>query len=102
MSRFVYRIPPKVLQLLHARGQTVEKLAQLARTGRTHAGQVLAGVPGRGGQTRRRLALLLTPDELQLLGWTSGGQLFPVERPSTPILDKFRRITQPNQTPVEP
>jgi len=92
MSRPVYRIPAKVLSLLHARGVTVEQLAARAGTGRAHATQVMANKPGRGHHTRPRLAPLLTAEERALLGWSEDGRLHPshMER-STPILDTFRR-----------
>lgn len=73
MSRPLHRIPPKVLALLHDRGETVETLARKARSGRAHVTQVLANKPGRGHHTRRRLAEFLTAEELALVGWSLAG-----------------------------
>lgn len=75
MSRPRHRIHPKLLAILHDRQMTVGGLAALAGTGRAHATQVLAGVPGRGYRTRRKLAAHLTATELALLGWEADGQL---------------------------
>lgn len=74
MSAPRYRIPAKLLSLLHERGETVESLARQAGTGRAHANQVMANKPGRGYITRRKLAEFLKPEELQLLGWDSLGR----------------------------
>lgn len=97
MSRPAYRINPALLESLHRRGLTVEGLAQLARTGRCHATQVLANKPGRGFLTRRRLAPHLTPEERSLVGWSEAGDVLHVERSTTPILDSFRRNNPPDQ-----
>lgn len=97
MSRPVYRIAPKVLALLHERGETVASLAAKAGTGRAHASQVLANKPGRGHHTRRRLTAFLTAEELALLGWSLGGaplHPFPVERSESPAA---RQQTAPTQ-----
>lgn len=90
---------------LHLRGLTQSDLAGLIGSSRAHVCQVLAGVPGRGGRTRKKLAALLTPRELSLLGWDTDGRIVRVFHgecskktsgaacpPSrTPILDSFRR-----------
>jgi transcriptional regulator with XRE-family HTH domain len=64
---------------LRARGVRQEDLAVCIGSSRSHVCQVLNGVPGRGHQTRKKLAPLLTPDERELLGWTPDGELVPVE-----------------------
>ena len=75
MSLPRYRIHPKVVSLLHERGVTVEQLAAAIGSGRAHVTQVLAGVPGRGGQTRRKLVCVLKPRELLILGWDAAGHV---------------------------
>lgn len=62
-------------RLLHARGENTTTLAAKICSSRTHVGQVLNNDPGRGGQTRRKLAPLLTPEELALAGWDQAGNL---------------------------
>jgi hypothetical protein len=95
MSAPRYRIHPKLLSLLHERGETVASIARQAGTGRAHANQVMANKPGRGYITRCKLAQFLKPEELQILGWDALGQrlmrVFPVKRsnplsPSCPVL----------------
>jgi hypothetical protein len=56
-------------RLLHARGLTTQRLALEIRSSRAHVTQVLNNIPGRGGQTRRKLRLLLTPAEILALDW---------------------------------
>ena len=55
--------------MLRGRGLSIAKLADAIHSERTHVGQVLRGVPGRGGQTRGKLVKLLTDEELSVLGW---------------------------------
>lgn len=80
---------------LKSRGLTAQKLAKQVGCGRSHLSQVLNNKPGRGGQTRRKLRPLLTPEEIQLLGWpleqSSTGNIVPdaqtaaqQHRPTTP------------------
>lgn len=61
------------------RGVRQEDFAEAISSSRAHVCQVLNGVAGRGGRTRKKLAPLLTERERALLGWTADGQLFPVE-----------------------
>jgi len=61
--------------LLHRRKMTINRLAKLAGVGRSHLSQVLNGVKGRGGQTRRKVAPLLTAEELTKLGWDHDGNV---------------------------
>jgi transcriptional regulator with XRE-family HTH domain len=75
-----YRIHPKLVSLLHERGLTVAQLAAAIGSGRAHVTQVLAGVPGRGGQTRRKLARVLSARELGILGWDDAGETCHKER----------------------
>ena len=70
--------------MLHRRRLTVRELAMLAGVGRCSLEQTLANVPGRGYQVRKKVAPLLQPAELSILGWTEDGgleQKFHVERP---------------------
>ena len=60
---------------LRERGVRQEDLAERIGSGRSHVCQVLNNVPGRGGRTRKKLAPLLTPRELTLLGWAFDGRL---------------------------
>jgi hypothetical protein len=55
---------------LHGRGETAETLATAICSARAHVTQVLNG-SRRGLPTRRKLMArgLLTPTEIQLLGW---------------------------------
>lgn len=57
-------------RLLHARGITVQFLADVIDSGRAHVTEVLNNVPGHGGKTRRRLFRWLMPEEIEALGWT--------------------------------
>lgn len=65
---------PILLKLKH-RGLRVKDLAEQARVSRCHLSEVLQNKPGRGGQTRRRVAPLLLPEELALLGWDENGRM---------------------------
>ena len=69
-----------MLALLHERGLTHKKIAAAIGSSRAHVCLVLRNTPGRGHQTRRKIAPLLTERERALLGWTASGQtMFPVE-----------------------
>ena len=61
---------------LHANGSTVEKLAEKLYSNRAHLTQVLNGTRP-GGQTWRKLARVLTTDELALLGRDEHGKKLP-------------------------
>ena len=56
-------------RLLSARRMNFTKLAAAAGLGRSHVSQVLHGHPGRGGQSRRKLAKVLTAAEREVMGW---------------------------------
>ncbi len=60
---------------LKARGVTLKSLAAQAGVSRPHLSLVIAGIPGRGGQVRRKVAPLLTEAERQLLGWSETGEI---------------------------
>lgn len=64
-------------QAMKARGMDTKLLAILIDSSRTHVSQVLNNKPGRGGQTRRKLAEHLTPAELELAGWDRAGNIVP-------------------------
>lgn len=68
-----------LLHSLHERGLSAEKIAAAIFSSRAHVCLVLRNTPGRGHQTRRKIAPLLTERERALLGWTAQGALFPVE-----------------------
>ncbi|MCC7374283.1 MAG: hypothetical protein IT581_06490 [Verrucomicrobiales bacterium] len=51
------------------RGLDAGKLARRIRSNRAHVTLVLNNTPGRGGHTRKKLAKLLTPEELKILNW---------------------------------
>ena len=70
---------PELHKALRAQGLTVTKLAEQFSIGRSHLSQVLANKPGRGGQTRRKIARYLPPVALQLLGWDVRGNLITTE-----------------------
>ena len=64
------------MRALHSRSMSLQKLAEaIGLTSHTHVSKVISGRPGRGKWTRRRLAPLLTPRELELLGWDANGNL---------------------------
>lgn len=65
----------KVVLHLRRRGVTVVSLAEKAGVGRSALTQILAGTPGRGGLTRRKIAPHLDAEELSLLGWDRTGKL---------------------------
>lgn len=48
---------------------TQQQLADKIFSSRSHVSQVLNNKPGRGYQTRHKLAHYLTNEELQILGW---------------------------------
>ena len=48
------------------------RLAAAAGLGRSHVSQVLHGHPGRGGQSRRKLAKVMTEAEREVMGWEAG------------------------------
>jgi transcriptional regulator with XRE-family HTH domain len=60
---------------LRDRGLTQEALAERIGSSRAHVCQVLNGVEGRGGYTRKKLARHLTARELDLLGWDALGRV---------------------------
>lgn len=62
-------------RLLRSRGMTVKKLSGAIGSRHSHVSQVLNNVPNRGGNTRRKLAKLLQPAELESLGWDGNGNL---------------------------
>ena len=65
---------------LRLRRVTQADLAKAIGSSRAHVCQVLNGVPGRGGKTRKKLAPLLTEAECNLLGWDSKGNLLEKAR----------------------
>lgn len=62
-------------RMLRRRGLTINTLAWCIHSSRSHVSQVLANKPGRGGQTRRKLAAMLLDAELALLGWDRQGKV---------------------------
>lgn len=58
---------------LRERGMTLTQLAAEARVNRAHLSEVIANRPGRGAQVRRKVAPLLT--EQELLGWDAEGKV---------------------------
>lgn len=88
---------------------TQEMLAILAGMSRAHLNQVLNNVPGRGYQTRKRLARLvwsegherageriLTEEMLHELGWDANGKL--LAPPARLVRGTFHREQTENQT----
>lgn len=73
--------PTPFYELLHRRHLTVEQLAEAIGSERSHLVRVLRRYPSRGGNTRRRLAPLLTADELAALGWDADGRIVRGQRP---------------------
>lgn len=67
----------RVNKLLRHRGSGIKHLAELIGSSHAHVSQVMNNKPGRGGQTRRKLAALLTDRELALVGWGREGRLVP-------------------------
>ena len=63
-----------VIFMLRARGESVGKIAAAAGVSRAHLSLVLANRPGRGAQVRRKVAKLLSPAELSVLGWAAYGR----------------------------
>ncbi len=55
--------------MLRGRRMNFTKLAVAAGLGRSHVSQVLNGRPGRGGQSRRKLAKVMTEAENEAMGW---------------------------------
>jgi len=60
---------PALRALLRRRRMNFTKLAAAAGLGRSHVSQVLHGHPGRGGQSRRKLARVMTATERVVMGW---------------------------------
>lgn len=71
MSAPRYRIPPKVLALLHEREMTCAKLARLSCLSERHVIRVLADHPQANARCRRRLIPWLTVGEVAQLNWPS-------------------------------
>lgn len=63
----------QLLRALKLRKQGIRSLAAAIGSNRCHVSQVLNNIPGRGGQTRRKLAKLMTAEELKLAGWDANG-----------------------------
>jgi hypothetical protein len=64
-----------LLRSLHDRGETTTTLATKIGSCQSHVSQTLANDPGRGARTRKKLAPLLTEQELELAGWNADGTL---------------------------
>lgn len=62
---------------LHARGETTSSLAAKILSSHGHVSMTLNNTPGRGALTRRKLARLLTAEELKCVGWDSTGNIVP-------------------------
>lgn len=75
----------ELIKSLHARGASVTKLARALSTSHAQISMVLNNTLGRGHLTRPKLAKLLTPDELALVGWDPEGRQITtaVEQSST-------------------
>lgn len=58
-----------LLEGLKKRGLSIRALAKAIGSSRAHVSLVLNNAPGRGGQTRRKLAKLMTEEERGLAGW---------------------------------
>jgi len=58
---------------------TIATLARRIGSSYAHVNRVLANAPGRGHQTRRKLAPLLSEPVLRELGWDKSGALVPRE-----------------------
>jgi len=80
MSAPKYRIAPKFLSLLHGRGMDVYNIAAQAGLSVSVAQKALGRHPRSRQQHRAKLAPFLTELELAALGWTTTGELFPVEQ----------------------
>lgn len=59
--------------MLAGRRMNFTRLAAAAGLGRSHVSQVLNGHPGRGGQSRRKLAKVMTEVEKEVMGWGQAG-----------------------------
>lgn len=77
--------------LLSKRGLNQAGLAAAVHCGRCHLSQVLANVPGRGGQTRRKLAYWIVlqcgpdgPEMLKELGWDEEGNVLECSTGNVP------------------
>ena len=66
-GRFVRLTALRVM--LRGRRMNFTRLAAAAGLGRSHVSQVLHGHPGRGGQSRRKLAKVMTEAEREVMGW---------------------------------
>lgn len=64
---------------LRARGVKLDTLAEELKTTKSHLSMVFNGQ--RGGYTRKHIAKLLTPEELNLLGWNSDGEIIEEKPP---------------------
>ena len=58
----------KLKTAVRRRGYTLQKLALHAGVCRTQFSQVLSGARA-GGETRKKVSIMLEPHELELLGW---------------------------------
>ena len=89
---FRRNIPPEFAASLRERGLTIASLAARILSGRCHVNRVLLGYHRHGGgSTRLKLARILTPDELSILGWNKDGSLVScvqkdAQKDSSPIL----------------
>lgn len=64
-----------LMMAMKARGLSVTKLAAEIGTTHSQVSLTLNNRPNRGKETRPKLAKLLTPDELALVGWDAEGKL---------------------------
>lgn len=78
---------------LSKRGQTTSSLAQAIRSCRSHVCEVFNNKPGHGGHsTRKKLAPLLTEQELGFLGWDSAGRIVPRDTQSSNAIPEPKRL----------
>lgn len=86
---------------LHGRGETAGSLARAIGSSRGHVTEVLQNKPGHGGQTRGKLARLLTPEELGFLGWMEEGSLkFKVQGSKLAEPQQVARSVPPHPGPL--
>jgi hypothetical protein len=69
----------KFYRALHARGIKLDGLGRELNMQPTHLSMVFNGQ--RGGQSRERIAKLLLPTELAMLGWNEKGERVPPPPP---------------------
>lgn len=83
-----------LVRSLRGRFGGLKALANELRMSRSHLSEVLMNRKGRGGIVRKKVAAIMTPEELHMAGWNADGTLMEKRPPvsSAEIKRRIRRV----------